>query len=173
LFINKQIRINRKIKVDKVRVISPEGKQLGILTLNDALSTAHNLGLDLVEVSSQSKPPVCKIMNFGKYQYEQKKKQQVAKKKQTIIQVKTIQLRPKTEEHDYQFKLRNAQKFLEAGDKVKFSILFRGREITHPEIADRILARIIEDLKEISTIEQEPKLEGHAMAMILSPTKTK
>jgi len=146
---------------------------LGILSINEAIKTAQNLGLDLVEVSSQSKPPVCKIMNFGKYQYEQKKKQQIAKKKQTIIQVKTVQLRPKTEEHDFQFKLRNAQRFLEAGDKVKFSVLFRGREITHPEIANRIMARIIEELKEVGTVEQEPKLEGHLMAMILAPTKVK
>ena len=146
---------------------------MGILQINEALKAAQNLGLDLVEVSPQSKPPVCKIMNFGKYQYEQKKKQQLAKKKQTVIQVKTIQLRPKTEEHDYQFKLRNAHRFLEAGDKVKFSILFRGREITHPEIADRILSRIKEDLKDVSAVEQSPKLEGHAMAMILAPLKSK
>ena len=146
---------------------------MGVLQIKDALNEAQRLGLDLVEVSPQSKPPVCKIMNYGKYLYEQKKKQQQAKKKQTTIQVKTIQLRPKTEEHDYQFKIRNAQKFLEAGDKVKFSILFRGREITHPEIADRILSRIKEELKDISIVEQAPKLEGHVMAMILSPAKSR
>jgi translation initiation factor IF-3 len=156
-----------------VRVISPEGKQMGIMSINEAINNAQGLGLDLVEVSPQSKPPVCKIMNYGKFLYEQKKKQQQAKKKQTTIQVKTIQMRPKTEEHDYQFKLKNAQKFLQAGDKVKFFVLFRGREITHPDIADKMLQRIKEDLKEISIIEQEPKLEGHAMAMILTPVKVK
>jgi len=146
---------------------------LGIMQVKKALMIAKKMGLDLVQVSPQSDPPVCKIMNYGKYLYEQKKKQQQAKKKQTVIQVKTVQLRPKTEEHDYQFKLRNAKRFLESGDKVRFTILFRGREITHPEIAERILARIQEELKEISTLEQEPKLEGRTMAMILAPVKVK
>ncbi|MDX1444056.1 MAG: translation initiation factor IF-3 [Gammaproteobacteria bacterium] len=167
----KRARRNREISVSKVRVIDQDGEQVGIRTLDDALDMAAEAGLDLVEVSPNADPPVCRIMDFGKYLFEQKKKAQEAKKKQTQTQLKEVKFRPTTEDADYQVKLRNATRFIEANDKVKVTLRFRGREMLHQDIGRKLLERVRDDLAEISQVEQFPKLEGRQMVMILSPKK--
>lgn len=150
-------------------MIGPGGEQLGILPLEQALARAADYGLDLVEVSPMAKPPVCKIMDYGKAKYEAKKQQAEAKKKQTVVKLKEVKLRPKTEEHDYNVKLRALRSFIEEGNKAKVTIMFRGREITHKEIGQQVLMRIINDLKDISILEQAARLEGRALSMLLAP----
>ncbi|SEM28497.1 bacterial translation initiation factor 3 (bIF-3) [Syntrophus gentianae] len=167
----KDLKINTEIKVPAVRVISYSGEQLGILTLADALAEARKEGLDLVEVASNSSPPVCRIMDYGKFRYQQSKKLQVAKKSQSTIQVKEIRLRPKTEEHDLQVKIKHIRKFLEQHDKVKVSVLFRGREIAFTDIGRKLIEEIKSALGDSCTIDQQPKLEGRSMVMIVSPKK--
>ena len=161
--------MNERIRIKEVRVISPEGAQLGILSIQDALETAQKLALDLVEVAPDAKPPVCRIMNYGKYRYEQNKKTREARKKQTVIQIKEIKLRPKTDEHDFQFKSRHAERFLKEGNKTKVTLMFRGREMVHIERGKAQLDRFAEALKEIAAIEQYPRQEGRNMVMILTP----
>jgi translation initiation factor IF-3 len=146
-----------------------DGDQLGIVPLEEALERAMAEKLDLVEVAPKATPPVCKIMDYGKYKYLQSKKLQEAKKKQTIIQVKEVKIRPKTEEHDYQFKLRHIKRFLGENNKAKVTIMFRGREIAHSQLGLKVLERIIADTEEESVVEQTPKLEGRNMTMILAP----
>jgi translation initiation factor IF-3 len=148
-----------------------EGKQLGVLSLADALAEATRVGLDLVEVSPAAAPPVCRIMDFGKFRYQQSKKTQVSKKSQTLVQLKEIRLRPKTEEHDLEVKIKHVRKFLEQKNKVKISMIFRGREIAYTEIGRKIMEEIKETLAEGCQIDQHPKLEGRSMVMILSPKK--
>lgn len=155
------------IRVREVRVISPEGEQLGILPIEEALALAQERDLDLVEVAPNERPPVCRIMDYGKYKYQQAKRSQEAKKRQKVIQMKEIKMRPKTEEHDYQFKMRHAHRFLEEGHKVKVTLLFRGREMDHTELGQRMLDRIITDCKDVSSVEQHPKLEGQTLTLIL------
>jgi translation initiation factor IF-3 len=155
--------------VPEVRVVAEDGSNLGVLPTEDALRRAQEKGLDLVEVNPKGTPPVCKILDFGKYKYEEKKKQREAKRKQTVVEVKEIKLRPKTDDHDLDVKVRHARKFLEAGNKVKFTCRFRGREITHPEIAGRQLEHLLRELEELANIEQRATMEGRTMAMILSP----
>lgn len=150
-------------------MINPEGEQLGILPIQEALETARTLGLDLVEVAPEARPPVCRIMNYGKYRYEQSKKTREAKKKQTVILIKEIKLRPKTEDHDFQFKARHAERFLKEGNKTKVTMMFRGREMVHIERGKVQLDRFAEALKEVAAIEQPPRLEGRNMVMILTP----
>lgn len=150
-------------------MIGSDGKQLGILPLKDALRAAEEQGLDLVEVAPNSQPPVCRIMDYGKYKYQQSKRSQEARKHQTIIQVKEVKVRPRTEEHDFQFKLRHVKRFLSEGNKAKISILFRGREIAHTEFGKEMLNRFIEGVKDLAVIEQAPRLEGRNMVMILAP----
>ena len=157
------------IRVSEVRVIGQEGDQLGILPTADALQMAEEQGLEIVEVAPNEKPPVCRIMDFGKYKYQQSKRLQQAKKKQKIILLKEIKLRPKTEEHDYHFKSQHVRRFLEDGHKAKVTIVFRGREMAHTELGRRILDRMAGELEDVSTIEQTPKQEGRNMAMVLSP----
>ena len=157
------------IRVPEVRVIGQEGAQLGIIPTPDALHMAEEQGLDLVEVAPNEKPPVCRIMDFGKYKYQQSKRLQQAKKKQKVILVKEIKLRPKTEEHDYHFKSQHVRRFLQDGHKAKVTIVFRGREMAHTELGRRILDRMAGELEDISTIEQTPKQEGRNLAMVLSP----
>jgi translation initiation factor IF-3 len=157
------------IKVPEVRLIDPEGNQLGVMTLNDALALAQEAGLDLVEVAPEAEPPVCRIMDFGRYKYQQSKKAQESKKKSTVILLKEVKLRPKTAEHDYQFKLRNIRKFLSQKNKTKVSLMFRGREIAHANLAKGMLDRIVEDVADLGTVEQYPKLEGRNMTMVLAP----
>ena len=165
----KEVSINRDIRAPEVRVIDPEGKQLGILAVREAIRIAEERGLDLVEVAPNSQPPVCRIMNYGKYKYQQSKRTQEARKHQTVIRIKEVKVRPRTEEHDFQFKLRHVKRFLDEGNKVKISILFRGREIAHPEFGKELLNRFIEGVKDVVVIEQSPRLEGRNMVMIMAP----
>lgn len=154
-----------------VRVIDMEGKQLGVISLTDALAEAAKAGLDLVEVSPTAAPPVCRIMDYGKFRYQQSKKVQVSKKSQTVIQVKEIRLRPKTEEHDLEVKVKHVRKFLEQHNKVKISMMFRGREIAYTDIGRKIMEDIKNTLADDCVIDQQPKLEGRNMIMIISPKK--
>ena len=150
-----------------MRVVGPEGEQLGILPTEEALGKARETELDLVEVAPKADPPVCKIMDYGKFRYQQQKRAHEAKKKQTVIQVKEVKIRPKIDEHDYQFKLKHVLRFLEGGDKAKISVVFRGREIVHRDIGRKLLERFIEDAKEVGDIESMPKMEGRNMTVIL------
>lgn len=165
------MRVNKEIRAASVRVIDGEGKQLGILSLTDALAEAAKAGLDLVEVSPTAQPPVCRIMDYGKFRYQQSKKVQISKKSQAVIQVKEIRLRPKTEEHDLEVKIKHIRKFLEQHNKVKITMMFRGREITYTELGRRIMEDVKMRLGDGCVIDQEPKLEGRNMVMVVSPKK--
>ncbi len=140
---------------------------------NEALNIASEAGLDLVEVAPQAKPPVCRIMDYGKYKYQMSKRAREARKKQSVINIKEIKLRPKTDEHDFLFKERNARKFLESGDRVRFFVFFRGREIVHKEIGEKMLSRIAQDLKDVANVEALPRMEGRKMTMLLAPQQIK
>jgi translation initiation factor IF-3 len=164
------LRVNREIKASSVRVVE-DGQQLGILSLEEALAHAGRAGLDLVEVASNTDPPVCRIMDYGKFRYQQTKKLHDAKKSQTIIQVKEIRLRPKTEEHDLQIKIKHIKKFLDQRDKVKVTIMFRGRELSFVGRGEKIMEDIKEALADLCVVDQSPKLEGRNMVMVLSPKK--
>jgi translation initiation factor IF-3 len=166
---NKNVRVNRDIKSPQVRLIGPEGNQFGIVSLQEALAQANDFALDLVEVSPKSDPPVCKIMDYGKYKYLQTKKTHGAKKKQASGHLKEIKMRPKTEEHDLQVKLRHVERFLKEGHKTKISIVFRGREIAHKDLGERMMERIIEEAKEWGVAEHPPKFEGRSIVLILAP----
>jgi len=150
-------------------VIDPEGAQLGIMTVPAAVNAAKNFGMDLVEVSPQATPPVCRIMEYGKFKYEKSKREAQARKKQTVIVLKEIKFRPKTDEHDYQFKLKHIMRFLEAKNKVKVVIRFRGREIIHMDKGFEILNRVRTDVQELGIVESEPKSEGRVLIMMLAP----
>ena len=162
------LRINDEIRAREVRVVSNTNEQLGIMLLRDALRMAGEQQLDLVEVAPTAKPPVCRIMDFGKFKYEQQKRDKEAKKKQKVFTLKEVKLRPNIEDHDYEVKKKNAQRFLEDGDKVKVTIMFRGRELSHPELGRQILVRMAADLKDIANVERDAKLEGKNMIMILA-----
>ncbi|WP_082789137.1 translation initiation factor IF-3 [Desulfolucanica intricata] len=161
--------MNNSIRVREVRVVDADGNQLGIMQTRDALRLAEEKQLDLVEVAPQAKPPVCRIMDYGKYKYEQSKREKEARKKQRIINVKEVKLRPNIEDHDFDVKTKNAVRFLKDGDKVKATIMFRGREIVHTEIGKQLLERMASQLKDIANVERHPKLEGKNMIMILAP----
>jgi len=152
-------------------LIDADGENVGVVSVQDAQARANEAELDLVEISPSAKPPVCRIMDYGKYLFEQNKKRQAAKKKQKQVQVKEVKFRPTTEEGDYQVKLRNAMRFLEDGDKAKVTIRFRGREVTHQDIGRELLARLEKDIGDLGNVEQRPKMEGRQMVMIISPTK--
>ena len=160
--------MNERIRVREVRVIDETGQQLGIMAPPQALAIARQKGLDLVEISPTAVPPVCRIMDYGRYQYQEQKRQREAKKHQKIIEVKEIKFRPKVDEHDYQFKKKHIERFLAEGDKVKATIFFRGREMAHPEIGRRILERLIGELGEGVIVESMPRQEGNQMHTILS-----
>ncbi|WP_176067005.1 translation initiation factor IF-3 [Anaeromyxobacter diazotrophicus] len=166
---NRDARTNRRIKAREVRAVGPEGEQLGILPIEQALARAQELGMDLVEVSPMAKPPVCKIMDYGKFKYTEKKKQNEAKKKQVVVQLKEVKLRPRTEEHDYNVKIGKIREFLHEANKARVTVMFRGREITHRELGQKVLQRVIEDMKEVAVIEAVPRMEGRQMFMILAP----
>jgi translation initiation factor IF-3 len=151
--------------------VDPEGEQLGVLTIEQALQASEEAGLDLVEVAPGADPPVCRIMDFGKFQFEQSKRKQAAKKKQKQIHVKEVKFRPGTEKADYEVKLRNLIRFLEDGDKTKVSLRFRGREMAHQELGKELLKRVEADLAEYGTVEQFPKMEGRQMIMVIAPKK--
>jgi translation initiation factor IF-3 len=163
--------VNERIRVREIRVIDDTGQQIGIMPPPQALALAREKGLDLVEISPTASPPVCRIMDYGKFQYLEQKRQRQAKKHQKVIEVKEIKFRPKVDEHDYQFKKKHIERFLEDGDKVKATIFFRGREMAHPEIGRRILERLIEDLAEVATPETMPRQEGNQMHTILAQKK--
>ena len=150
-------------------MIDPEGKQLGIMSVQEALQKAAERNLDLVAVSLNAKPPVCRIMDFGKYKFEQSKREKEARRNQKQITVKEVKVRPNIEEHDYQVKLRNARRFLTSGDKVKATVMFRGREITHPQLGQKLLDRMAADVADVGSVERAPKVEGRIMVMILTP----
>jgi translation initiation factor IF-3 len=164
-----RVRINEQIRVPEVRLIGVDGQQVGVMPTKEALAHAAEAHLDLVEVAPQASPPVCRIMDYGKFKYQQSKKQQEARRRATTIQVKEIKVRPKIEEHDMGFKMKNTRRFLADGDKVKISVIFRGREIAHTDRGFRILAQMAEALADVGTVEQTPKLEGRNLSMIVSP----
>ena len=162
-------RINDRIRAPEVQVINSEGKNLGTLRTEEAIKVARQEGLDLIEISPNANPPVCKIIDIGKYKYDLQKKANKAKKKQKIMNLKEIKLRPVTEIHDYNFKIKNAQKFLEKGDKVKFTVRFKGREMQHTDLGNKLMDRIINDTASIGKIEVPPKFEGKQIIMIIQP----
>ena len=162
-------RSNNRISALEVQVISNDGKNLGVLQTKEAIQIAKEEGLDLIEISPNANPPVCKIIDIGKYKYDLQKKANKAKKKQKIVNLKEIKLRPVTEIHDYNFKIKNAQKFLEKGDKVKFTVKFRGREMQHTHLGNKLMDRIINDTAKLGKVEVMPKLEGRQIIMIVQP----
>jgi translation initiation factor IF-3 len=163
--------VNDEIRVPEVRLIDDEGEQLGVVSTREAIRMSEEAGLDLVEVSPEAKPPVCRIMDYGKFKFQMSKRKAAAKKKQKQIQIKEIKMRPATEEADFQVKKRKTAEFLEAGDKAKITVRFRGREMSHPELGMEMLKRMIAELAEISAVEQFPKFEGRQIVMVLGPKK--
>jgi translation initiation factor IF-3 len=164
-----RVRINQQIKVPEVRLIAADGSQVGIVTLKEALEYAAEATLDLVEVAPQANPPVCRVMDYGKYKYEQAKKQQEARRRATTIQVKEVKIRPKIETHDMEFKLKNVRRFLADNDKAKITMIFRGREMAHQDRGYAILQKIAEQLADVAVVEQPPKQEGRTLSMIVAP----
>lgn len=164
-----QIRVNHRIRVPEVRVVAEDGSNLGVIPTEQALRRAQEVGLDLVEVNPKSSPPVCKILDFGKFKYEEKKKQREAKRKQTVVEVKEIKIRPKTDDHDIGVKIRAIRKFIEGGNKVKVTCRFRGREIMHPQIAQRQLEEIAGAIEDLANVEQRPTMEARTMSLVVSP----
>ena len=162
-------RTNEKIRATQVRVINSDGTNLGTLSTQEAINIAKQKGLDLIEISPNANPPVCKIIDIGKYKYDLQKKANKAKKKQKIVNLKEIKLRPGTEIHDYNFKIKNAQKFLSKGDKVKFTVLFKGREMQHTHLGHELMQRIINDTNDLGKVEVQPKFEGRQIIMIVQP----
>ena len=162
-------RSNERIHAAEVQVISSDGRNLGTLPTREAIEIAKEEGLDLIEISPNANPPVCKIMDMGKYKYDLQKKANLAKKKQKVVSLKEIKLRPGTEAHDYNFKIKNAKKFITKGDKVKFTVKFKGREMQHTELGKDLMKRIIEETKDIAKVESQPKFEGRQMVMIIQP----
>ncbi|MBR2657506.1 translation initiation factor IF-3 [Yoonia sp.] len=162
-------RINERIRAAEIRLIGADGENAGVVTPERAMQMAEEAGLDLVEISPNAVPPVCKIMDFGKFKYETQKKEAEARKKQKIIEIKEIKFRPNTDSHDYEVKMRNVFKFLENGDKVKITLRFRGREMAHQELGRQLLERVAEDTKETGKVENFPKMEGRQMVMLIGP----
>jgi translation initiation factor IF-3 len=167
--ISKDHLINEDIRAKEVRLVGPDGEQIGIKPIREALQLAADANLDLVAVAPTAKPPVCRVMDYGKYRYEMQKKEKEARKNQKIVDIKEVRFSATIEDHDYQTKLRNVVKFLKDGDKVKCTIRFRGREITHSAIGQKVLERVIKETEELASVERRPKLEGRSMIMILSP----
>lgn len=164
-----QIRVNHRIRVPEVRVVAEDGSNLGVLPTQEALRRARDVGLDLVEINPKGSPPVCKILDYGKFKYEESRKKREAKRKQTVVEVKEIKLRPKTDDHDLEVKVRNARRFLEQGNKVKVVCRFRGREIAHPERARMQLNHIVSHAEDLAVVELNPTMEGRTMAIMLAP----
>jgi translation initiation factor IF-3 len=162
-------RINGEINVLRVRLVDEKGSMVGVVGRNEALTMAAEAGLDLVEIAPNADPPVCKILDYGKYKYEEQKKKNEARKKQKVIEVKEIKLRPSIDDHDYEVKMRSMVKFIEEGDKVKVTMRFRGRELAHQELGMNVLVRVRDDLEEIAKVEQMPRMEGRQMTMVVSP----
>ncbi len=163
------MRVNRQIRISPVRVVTAEGEQLGVLTIEEALAQAGERGLDLVEVAPTARPPVVKIMDYGKYKFEEAKAARAAKKKQHVIHLKEVKYRPGIDDHDFDFKTRHAREFLGEGNKVKVTLMFRGRQMAHPELGRAVLVRVATALADVGKIEQEAKLDGRNMIMVLAP----
>lgn len=168
-----QTRVNDRIRVREVRLIDDEGQQVGIIPTREALMIAREKGLDLVEVGANSQPPVCRLMDYGKFRYEQSRKERETRKNQHVTKVKEVRVEPKIGEHDLQTKGRQAERFLKAGDKVKLAVLFRGRSITHPELGRDLLQRLSDQLSDVGAIEQGARMEGRTMTMYMAPARTK
>src|SRR5580692_9563378 len=164
-----QIRVNHRIRVPEILVIGPDGGKLGVLQTDEALRMAQEQGLDLVEINPKAEPPVCKILDFGKYKYEEKKKAAQARRNQAVVDIKEIKLRPKTDDHDIAFKIKAARRFLEAGHKVKFTVRFRGREITHPEKAQEQLTVVVSGTEDLANVETRAMMEARAMTIVIAP----
>ena len=164
-----KVRVNQQIRISPVRLIGADGEQVGVVPVDDALERARTLGLDLVEVAPAARPPVVKIMDYGKYRFEQAKAARAARKKQHNIQVKEVKYRPGISDHDFEFKTRHARTFLEEGNKVKVTMMFRGRQVTHPELGREVLERVYNELQDICKVEMQPRLEGRNMTMVLAP----
>lgn len=163
------MKINTEIRAPRVRVIDQDGNQLGVLTLMDAIGRAKQVGLDLVEIAPSADPPVCKIIDFGKYRYQQTKKEKESKKSQHQVKVKEVKVKPSTDDHDLQTKMRHAREFIAKGNKVKITCIFRGREMAHPEFGERIVRKLCEDLMDIATPESPAKMFGKALTVVLAP----
>lgn len=164
-----QVRVNHRIRVPEVRVIGADGTQLGIMSAQEAIRIAQEQGLDLVEVNPKADPPVCKIMDYGRYKYEEKKKASEARKRQTVVEVKEIKVRPKTDEHDLETKIRHIRRFLEEGNKAKITVRFRGREITHPEKGREVIDEILKALEGLIVVESHAMMEGKQMSVLIAP----
>ena len=162
-------RSNNRISSPEVQVIGSDGENLGVISTNEAISMARNQGLDLIEIAPNANPPVCKIMDMGKYKYDAQKKANLAKKKQKIIALKEIKMRPVTETHDYEFKVKNAKKFIAKGDKVKFTIRFKGRELQHSSLGNELMDKIKQDMETVGRVELQPKFDGKQMIMVIQP----
>lgn len=168
---SKSYKVNSEISADKVRLLDQVGEQIGVVSLRSALSIAEQSGLDLVEISPLADPPVCRVMDYGKFKYQEAKRAHEAKARQHVVQVKEIKFRPMTDENDYQVKLRSLSRFLKEGDKAKVTLRFRGREMSHQEFGMRLLERVKDDLKDLGVVEQFPRLDGRQMAMVIAPQK--
>ncbi|HET8654218.1 MAG TPA: translation initiation factor IF-3 [Longimicrobiaceae bacterium] len=166
---NERTRVNHQIRISPVRVIDPAGEQLGILPIERALEIAEQSNLDLVEVAPMARPPVCRIMDYGKFRYEEQRKAREARKKQHQVQIKEVKMRPGIEEHDFDFKIRHARRFLEEGNKVKLTMMFRGRQMAHPELGREVLDRVVQEIADVGKVESNPTMEGRSMTMVLAP----
>ncbi|MFQ5791918.1 MAG: translation initiation factor IF-3 [Acidobacteriota bacterium] len=164
-----RVRVNEQIRISPVRLIGADGEQVGIVPVDEALQAAKARGLDLVEVAPMARPPVVKMMDYGKFRFEQAKAARAARKKQHNIQIKEVKYRPGISDHDFEFKTRHARRFLEEGNKVKLTMMFRGRQVTHPELGEDVLNRVYQSLQDVGKVEFEPKLEGRNMTMVLAP----
>src|SRR5690606_9628740 len=163
---------NQQIRISPVRVIDPQGEQLGILPIERALEIAEEQSLDLVEVAPNARPPVCRIMDYGKFRYEEQRKAREARKKQHQVHLKEVKMRPGIEDHDFDFKLRHARRFLEEGNKVKVTMMFRGRQMAHPELGREVLSRVAEEVSDLGKVESHPTMEGRSMTMVIAPLKS-
>lgn len=169
----KNLRVNEGIRASEVRLVGEKGEQLGVMPLNQALETARKHNVDLVEVAATAIPPVCRLLDYGKYRYEQTKKEREARRSQKVLLLREVRLRPKIGNHDFEAKARSVMRLLDEGDKVRVVVFFRGRESTHPEIGLRLLERMVESLKEVASLEMQPSMEGRRMSIILSPTASR
>ena len=170
--INERTRVNQQIRISPVRVVDPQGEQIGILPIEQALQIAEEQGLDLVEVAPLARPPVCRIMDYGKFRYEEQRKAREARKKQHQVQLKEVKMRPGIEDHDFDFKLRHARRFLEEGNKVKITMMFRGRQMAHPELGREVLDRVVQEVADVGKVESNPTMEARSMTMVLAPLRS-
>ncbi|MSR23444.1 MAG: translation initiation factor IF-3 [Gemmatimonadetes bacterium] len=168
-----RVRVNDQIRISPIRLIDAKGEQVGIVSLDDARNRASEAGMDLVEVAPDARPPVCRLLDYGKFRYEEARRAREAKKKQHTMQVKEVKYRPGIEAHDYDFKTRHVRSFLQDGDKVKVTMMFRGRQLSHPELGLEVLERVLADVEDVGKIESQPTREGRTMTMVLAPLNTK